>query len=126
MVMIIAMRKAMGMRIVTPPKMTPPGLRVNHKKKYMLTYEQQDKMTSTARRLERRRIWHMANAERVNARRRELYADGYRETILAAQKRSVTQCTSCGRWLGIKYLPEHIVRKHPDELPSPDPLREGR
>lgn len=82
-------------------------------------------MPATAHRLERRRAWHMANAERVNARRRELYADGYRETVLASQKRAVTQCASCGRWLGVKYLPEHIVRKHPDELAPADTLREG-
>lgn len=74
-------------------------------------------MTTTAHRLERRRTWYVENSIRINSRRRQLYAEGYRETVLQAQREQVTQCLTCGRWLRTKYLPQHILCKHP-VLPS--------
>lgn len=79
-------------------------------------------MTATSH-LERRRAWYVENAGHVNARRRQRYAEGYRETVLQAQKEQVSQCMICARWFRSKYLANHILCKHP--LPATDPNREG-
>jgi hypothetical protein len=77
--------------------------------------------------LERRRRWAQANADRVNARRRELYASGYRDVVLQHQKSRLAQCPVCDKWLRAKYLSAHLLRKHPATLlpPSPDAGGEG-
>lgn len=106
---------------MTPARATPPG---THEELCSKNSPLNGNMPATAHRLERRRAWYVENVERVNARRRQLYAEGYRETVLQAQKEEVLQCLICARWFRTKYLPQHILCKHPLS-PATDPEREG-
>lgn len=68
---------------------------------------------TAAERAAQKHAWSVANREKINERRRCLYASGYKVVLSERGKADRCVCVVCGKERRRAYMARHMATKHP-------------